>query len=406
MDTPHNTQVVLRLDDPLELLAYLPYRLGFWPEESAVFFSLRACREQEGIRWDPGLVARVDLADLAHPDSGVRTDVRSTMLGHLRNDGAEVVFLVLYTQEPVSRPAANPTTATSAGVVTSTGPAAPHGTGPPSGPAPSGAGPAAEVVRWWLDQGVAPDAARIWVVSADTFRCLECRGEPCCPATGHPLSRIGDSRIGAEMVFRGMTYASSRAHVVQPARVDQQVRRDAVRAAARWRRRRVAGGPGRRTWLTGLARRWDQALADGVPVPALSPAELAALLVGLEEPLVRDAVLLSVATGTPAVRALNTDGTTLLDQVFGSGGPAPDQARMRRSTEVLHLLTAVAARGRAAGAWAVLAWLAWFEGNGARADLCAAECLTLEPAHRLGELIRRAVVHGIPPGWARVSPAA
>src|SRR5699024_1725064 len=138
--------------------------------------------------------------------------------------------------------------------------------------------------RWWLDHGVEPEASRIWVVSGDTYRCLECRTEPCCPSAGHPLSRIGDSHIGAEMGFRGVTYASSRAGVVQPVRADEQMRRAAVRAAARWRRRRVSGGPGRRAWLTSLARRWDRALAGAAPVRTIPAADLGVLLVGLEEP--------------------------------------------------------------------------------------------------------------------------
>lgn len=372
MPTSKKPTVVLRLDDPKELMAYLPYRLGFWPEESAVFFSVRASGGPDAAssRWTPGLVARVDLADLAHPDRDYREAVRADMLAHLRSDGAGAVFLALYTAEPLE-----------------------PGASPP--------GPAATTVRWWLAGGIAADPSRIWVVSGDTYRCLECRDEPCCPAGGHPLARIEQSQIGAEMVYHGMSYAPSRAAVVRSVPIENRTRQAMIRAAARCRRRNVASGAARSAWLADLATRWEEALAGPEAPMHMPAARLGPLQVGLEERHVRDAVLLSVATGVPTTRALGAEADLLAAQVFSPGGTPPEPARIARACDVVHVLAAGAARGRSAAAWAVLAWLAWYEGNGARADLCLQRALRQDPTHRLAQLIRRAVDHGIPPGWAR-----
>ena len=84
MDNDENSTpdpVVLDLDDPAELMAYLPYRLGFWPTESAVMFALRGDR---GTGWYPGLVARVDLADVGDDRRAVR--LRTELTEHLRAD--------------------------------------------------------------------------------------------------------------------------------------------------------------------------------------------------------------------------------------------------------------------------------------------------------------------------------
>ncbi|MGC0142450.1 DUF4192 domain-containing protein [Pseudactinotalea sp. Z1732] len=381
MDTANNTPVVLRLDDPVELLAYLPYRLGFWPEESAVFFAVRSAAHEPDpeVRWRPGLVARVDLVDLADPapDGGAR--LRRDMLGHLRADGAEIVFMVLYT-----------------------GAAPAHAEAGDRWPT----GPAGTVTRWWLREGSGADPSRVWLVSGERYRCLECDAQPCCPPGGHPLARIRQSRIGAEMVFGGMTYAPSRADLLRHVEVGAALRASAVRAAARWRRKQVRAGGSRMAWLSTLAARWDQALVSTGPLDRATGADLGALLVGLEEPLVRDAVLLSVASGAPVLQVLHDDGEALLAQVFSPGGEPPERDLAARATDVLHHLVAVAARGRTAQVWAVLAWLAWYEGNGARADLCLHQCLEQDPQHRLASLIRRAVDHGIPPGWARARSVA
>nr|KEP22393.1 hypothetical protein DA06_00705 [Georgenia sp. SUBG003] len=58
------TTQTVRLTDSRDLIAHIPFRLGFHPAESAVLVTLRLT--PRGSR-EVGLVARMDLADLAGP---------------------------------------------------------------------------------------------------------------------------------------------------------------------------------------------------------------------------------------------------------------------------------------------------------------------------------------------------
>src|SRR5690625_3642748 len=371
-DPDITTPAILRLDDPAELLAYLPYRIGFWPTESAVLLSLRG---DQASGWRPGLVARVDLADIGADTHGEH--LRTELLNHLYADGARLTFLVIYTAtgyDDVRR----------------------------------GRSAAGRTLTWWLAQPEIADASRAWVVSPERYRCVECRQEPCCPDQGHHLQRLESSAIAAEMIYQGMSYAPSRDQVLPVPAPDPQTRARVVRASGKLRRQRIVRGAHRQEWLDELTRRWDRFLAAPAALDreGVSGTDLAALIVALEEVAVRDAVLVAVATGVSVARARGPAGIAMLDQVFSPRGPAPQQDRLHRATEGLLYLSGLTARGRSASIWAVLAWLAWFEGNGARADLCLVRCAQDDPDHRLAMLIRRAVDHGIPPGWARAGTAA
>lgn len=363
---------ILRLDDPAELLAYLPYRIGFWPTESAVLLSLRGDQESG---WRPGLVARVDLADIGAETRGAQ--LRAELIDHLYADGATLTFLVIYTRTAFADVRRG------------------HSAG-------------GRTLTWWLQQHEIAEATRAWVVSPERYRCVECRQEPCCPDQGHHLQRLESSAIAAEMIYHGMSYAPSRDQVLPMPAPDPQTRARVVRASGKLRRRQIVRGAHREEWLDELTRRWDRFLAapGTLDREEVSGTDLAALIVALEEVTVRDAVLVAVATGVSVARARGPAGIAMLDQVFSPQGPAPQQDRLQRATEGLLYLSGLTARGRSASIWAVLAWMAWFEGNGARADLCLVRCAEEDPEHRLAMLIRRAVDHGIPPGWARAGTAA
>ena len=79
----------IRARGPRELLAYVPFRLGYRPDDSAVLISLRTPRGRVG------LVARVDLGDLADLEHGPQ--VARTLVSHLCSDGARRAVLVVYT---------------------------------------------------------------------------------------------------------------------------------------------------------------------------------------------------------------------------------------------------------------------------------------------------------------------
>ncbi|HEY8717893.1 DUF4192 family protein, partial [Pengzhenrongella sp.] len=81
----------IRVREPRELLALLPYQLGFRPQESAVAVALRAPRGRVG------LIARVDLPDLGDVLNGPQ--LARGLVSHLVSDGARRAVLVIYTAE-------------------------------------------------------------------------------------------------------------------------------------------------------------------------------------------------------------------------------------------------------------------------------------------------------------------
>jgi hypothetical protein len=56
--------------------------------------------------------------------------------------------------------------------------------------------------------------------------------------------------------------------------------------------------------------------------------------------------------------------------------------------------------GRRAQALAVLSWMAWWSGAGARARLLAGRALDDEPGHRMALMLDQLLLRGVPPGWA------
>lgn len=145
----------IRSHDPRELLSLIPYQLGFRPHESAVLVSLR------GERGRTGLVARVDLADLADPEHGPH--VARSLVGHLVDDGAGRAVLVVYTaadaRSGAGRRAAQQT-------LDNLERAGEHFLGP------------------WS----------CWVVSPTGYHGLDCEDTGCCPPGGRPL-RIGRAHV-------------------------------------------------------------------------------------------------------------------------------------------------------------------------------------------------------------------
>ncbi|WP_448629283.1 DUF4192 family protein [Cellulomonas soli] len=66
------------------------------------------------------------------------------------------------------------------------------------------------------------------------------------------------------------------------------------------------------------------------------------------------------------------------------------------------------AHGRAGGqapALTLLALLAWWCGDGARAQVLLERALADEPAHRLALLLAEALEAALPPGWVRAGGA-
>lgn len=351
---------VLRVSEPREILAFIPHCLGFRPRESVVAVSLRGPRL--------GLVARVDVADLIHPEHG--PGVAGNLVEHLRADGAARVVLVLYTSDDLR------------------GVRAGRGEGRLAFDRMRSALPGA----WRSDE---------WVVTPDGYASIPCEDERCCPPAGHPLTDLESTQVGAHMVLAGSAVQPDRDSLGVVGRAPEPDRRRAEGAYAEERMRRAATGRAaddRATWADRMIEIW-RGLWDG---SGGDPASSGRFLVALEDVLVRDEVIASLTTGSG-------------ERVFGPGGSGrPDRYRptrpvVERARAVLEAMVRLAPEGARAAPLAVLAWLAWWSGEGARAGVLAGQCLAEDSTHGLGRLVDDLVRFGVPPGWVesdRGGPAA
>ncbi|HMO10627.1 MAG TPA: DUF4192 family protein, partial [Actinotalea sp.] len=321
----------IRTSEPAELLALVPFQLGFRPTESAVVVSLR--RNQR-----VGLVARVDLGDLADRSTG--PEVARGVVGHVLADGALSWVVVLFTAEDLQ---ADP----SAG---------------------------RRVLAHLADAGE-PHLGdpNCWVVGPDGYYGLECSIRSCCPAGGRPLTDLQSTRVGAEMVLLGSAVERERADLGRLPVVPAGDRRAARRAAQRWSARLAAtDGPAQaHRWRRASLGLW-RSLLDASPSARVPATDVGRLQAGLEDVLVRDAVLVDLVPGFSAVAdrvAAGWDGPEVGEALRAIVDPRravpPPGDRVRGAERVLRQVAAHRPSG-AVPALTLLAVLAWWQGDGAR----------------------------------------
>lgn len=372
MDTP-----ILRVSEPREMLALVPHQLGFHPYESAVAISLRPPRGRIG------LVVRVDLTDLAHPTHGPA--LARGLVSHLDRDGADRSVLVIYT-------AGDPRT----------------------GPDPL----VAAAVANFREAAEAPfgDVA-VWVVTSTGYLALDCT-DGCCPPGGRPLAELSATQVSAQMVLAGSAVADRREDVARIRPAGGEARRSVARVRRRWLARGVSAldkGPAElESWRRGGVAAWRRAVDEQLDRPAgPTAAALGRLEAGLADPRVRDAVLVALvpATGDLPERCVRGErphpdddaelGRALAQVVDPLAGvPAPPVAT-RTHEAVLEAVVAHGERGRQAAALTLLGMLAWWRGDGARAQILLERALVDEADYRLALLLADALACGVPPGWVR-----
>ncbi|WP_169579498.1 DUF4192 domain-containing protein [Ruania albidiflava] len=372
----------LFLDRPREVLAWLPYQLHFWPHESVVLASVRepeteAPAESSGL----GLVARTDLSIIGNSVGGRQAQVE--MSRHLQRDGAAQVLCAIYTEQAFATVL-------------------------------RGEGPAGRTLTWWRSTPWA-DLGRSYLVGPERFRCVECAAEPCCPHTGQPLEVLRNTQVAAWHVYHGHRYAERRDALV-PDHQAAASTREAAAAAARHHldRRPTRAGTQLVAWQQEMAGRWatlvqtcDPATADHLCLPGEndrepSPAETGAVLAGMSDTWVRDAVLLWSGTGQLLGERVRADVT---EAVF-SGRLRPQAARVRAAERALAVLSAHASDRWRPPVLTCQSWLAWWTGDGARANILLHRALQTDPDYALARLLGTALAHGIPPGWVRPAPRA
>jgi hypothetical protein len=413
------SRTTLRLDHSRELLGLLPYQLGFHPRDSVVAVSLR------GSGREVGLISRIGLPDVlgAHGP-----ELLGGMAGHLARDGAGEVVVVVYDDGPDPR---DPTRALridgSARAVQ-----------------------AAERVRRVLG-GVA--VVTTWLVTQDRYLGLDCRDPGCCPPGGRPVSDLAAGGLVGRVVARHAPVRETREQLGEIALAGAGPRRSAAAARARWvdLRLRAAQPSEVLDWRLHSLTEWREALAaaHGAPAPAQdstpgsdrgpTPAQLGRIEAGLDDRAVRDAVVLTLVDpaaeladdlirhaadgfgfGDAEERGPVDEGASdddpgadpdedVADGIRGMLGVLVDPGRAREPQEdvtgaaraVLEAVVAHGRQGRQAPALTLLALLSWWGGDAVRACVLVERALADDPAHRLAELLDRALGAGLPPGWMR-----
>ncbi|GCE75979.1 DUF4192 domain-containing protein [Cellulomonas biazotea] len=407
----------LRVSEPRELLALVPHRLGFHPRESVVAVSLRPPRGRVGV------VARVDLDRLADPDAGgARARALVTLLGE---DGARRALLVVYTRDD------------------------------PRGPAGTAVRRAVAHVREAAALSLGDVAA--WAVTSTGYLSLDC-SDACCPPGGRPLRDLETTQTGARLVLAGSAVLDSRDDLARIPPADAGRRRGVARARRRWEERREAalaeGDDALRAWRLDSLAAWrsavvltppigvdrsteervrdlgtvapDEPAPDGsadawsTPGPGRAgtgrgPSQRAPwgrLEAGLADRRVRDAVLVSLVPGTgdlPERSVATQTPDAVVDAAIGRAvasivDPAravPPPADAARHEHALEQVVALGRTGHQAPALTLLAMLAWWRGDGARASVLLDRALADDPAHRLARLLLEVLTAAIAPGWVR-----
>ncbi|WP_055241701.1 DUF4192 domain-containing protein [Arthrobacter sp. Edens01] len=388
----------LRVGSPQDILAFVPHCLGFGPQESLVLLGLRGSRL--------GATLRLDLPDASYAaEDGGSGDfglvcaytarISSLLAGDDETDG---VLMVMYTDLPWQ-----------------------EGTPPPY----SG-------VVELLTEDLAENGIRLrdgWLVGQGIWRDYFCGDSGCCPWPGNPLGDVMESRLNAELVYRGSAYASSLQDTVGGA---GRFRNDDLDAAVDSVSQRMLGlwtrpgkfGPVLEAWDRRI-RSMPQPNSPGSPVRGSSGTlradrqaeDDALLLASLAVKPVRDTVLVLAALGMET--ALEGSGLWLGGEagpvsgrsaqagvlfravLIGNSRLSPDWDRLDRAYGAFSELALMAGGEQAAALLTLLGWIEWARGRSSRAELYLSGALGEEPGYRLAVLLRELLRRGELPKWSQ-----
>ena len=162
----------LRITGPEDILGFIPHSLGYWPARSLVAMTMQGKRLGATLRVDlPGGGGRPDWSGTPGP-AGFARSVASYLAADAEADGS---LLALFTET--------------------------DGDGAPW----------AELLAA-LDNTLADAGMPVrdaWLVGADYWRNAYCLDPSCCAPPGRPVEEIRNSRLNAEMVYRGSTVGAA-----------------------------------------------------------------------------------------------------------------------------------------------------------------------------------------------------
>ncbi|MET3951998.1 DUF4192 family protein [Arthrobacter sp. UYEF36] len=417
----------LRITGPEDILGFIPHSLGYWPARSLVAMTMQGKRLGATLRVDlPGDGGSPDWSGYPGPAAFARS-VASYLEADAEADGSLLAF---FTET--------------------------DGDGTPW------AELLASLENALADAGMPVRDA--WLVGADYWRNAYCLDPSCCAPPGRPVEEIRNSRLNAEMVYRGSTVGAAPGAALltppagEPDPAVLEAQRDWAQLFSACVRDRLQFGQVLDVWGRVL-----QAHA-----PTLSTSLIGYLRASLCVPSWRDAVLVMAAAGQeaaergaedfgvfdggtpepgrygslaasdPSLRPLaplpplegfpprgrgarregggrkgRSRGAGHLppevpgygEVLLGLAPPLPDWTLMARLDRVLEQLGTA---GGEAGAAALTGrgWIEWCRGKGSFADALFRRADQEHPGYRLAELLAELVRRGTLCGWAARREAA
>lgn len=345
-----------------DLVAFVWFRLGHPPARSLVLVGLSGPRQQAGP------VLRVDL-----PTSRRRGGAVRDLAAFLHRHGQDGAFAVIACGRRDDDPC----------------------------PDPGRDGSHRALVRCLLQElprhGL--EVVDVIEVGTRTFRSCLCRDSTCCPSGGFPLERVRTSRVATAMVLQGHVLHEDESALVRDVVPDREPS-DGTASGGR------DGPPDPPVPSDGTVPRGaDDGRAPGNPLNCWRellrgtgpvPTDLRWLGHELEDPLFRDALMLTLLPGSgDAAEALLAGRCDVLDPDLMSR--APGQELHERGGSLVAAWVRRAPEGHRAPGLAVLAWMAWWRGEGVRSRLLTERALRERPGYRLAALIRALLATGTSP---------
>lgn len=267
----------LRITGPEDILGFIPHSLGYWPARSLVAMTMQGKRLGATLRVDlPGDGGGPDWSGYPGPAAFARS-VASYLAADAEADGSLLAF---FTET--------------------------------DGDSTPWAELLASLENALADAGMPVRDA--WLVGADYWRNAYCLDPSCCAPPGRPVEEIRNSRLNAEMVYRGSTVGAAPGAALltppsgEPDPAVLQAQRDWAQLFSGCVRDRLQFGQVLDVWGRVL-----QAHA-----PTLSTSLIGYLRASLCVPSWRDAVLVMAAAGQEAAERGAEDFG-----VFDAGTPEP-----------------------------------------------------------------------------------
>ncbi|QDY91369.1 DUF4192 family protein [Arthrobacter sp. UKPF54-2] len=437
----------LKITGPEDILGFIPHSLGYWPANSLVAMTLQGKRL--------GATLRVDLPEPSRCRGPALAAFARTVRDYLEADEeADGALLAIFSApEGAADDGAEGDTADDGG------PDA--GGGVPDGDiAPSLARLLAELERTLGAAGLPVRDA--WLIGARYWRNAHCTDPSCCAPPGRPIEEIRNSRLNAELVFRGSSVgaAPGRSARGRPAAGGTPAPDEpaALEAEQGWARE-FSGRWRNRAQFHAVLEVWERVLESanrpagntagrqsaGVPAAALQAGLAGYLRATLCVAPWRDAVLVMAAAGRAAAEAgaekfgvfdagpdeaaplPELDGFPVAapapgpapgeaptagetpgygDVLLGLLPPAPDWARLAGLDRVLVFLGGCGGGEAKAAALTGRGWIEWCRGRGSFADALFSAADAEQPGYRLAELLAELGRRGTLCGWARRRDAA